>query len=131
MLPTLKLWEVADNWIVWAIILLAFFSYIVLLNLIFSPRDVHWHKSTNYWLTAAPVLLSALPLLGLLGTIDGLMQTFREMGNGGIDLESLLSSGIADALVTTQLGLVMVIPGWLLLSLLRFYHQKLDTGNAG
>jgi biopolymer transport protein ExbB/TolQ len=36
----------------------------------------------------------------------------------------LLGSGIADALITTQLGLIMVIPGLLLLSLIRYRHKE-------
>ncbi len=115
----------ADNWILWAILLLGLSCYFILFNFIFSPRDVVWKQNLSSWLKALPVLLSALPLLGLLGTIGGLMETFRGMARGvGIDLQTFLSSGIADALMTTQLGLVLVVPGWLLLAYLKSLYAN-------
>jgi len=44
--------------------------------------------------------------------------------SGSLDQQMLLSSGIADALITTQLGLITVIPGLLLLTLVRSQHRK-------
>lgn len=68
-------------------------------------------------------MLSALPLLGLLGTITGLMDTFSSMSlEGGLALQELITGGIGDALFTTQLGLVLVVPGLLLMGLLN--HQR-------
>ena len=72
-----------------------------------------------------PILLSALPLLGLLGTITGLLTTFRAMADSDELNQSFVSSGIAEALITTQLGLIMVIPGLLLCSLLRRRYREL------
>jgi biopolymer transport protein ExbB/TolQ len=47
------------------------------------------------------------------------------MGQSGApDAQAFLSSGIADALITTQLGLITVIPGLLLHALLRHRHQE-------
>jgi biopolymer transport protein ExbB len=78
-----------------------------------------------------PVLLGTLPLLGLLGTISGLMRTFREMSRGqGLDQQTYLSSGISEALLTTQLGLVLVIPGLLLLAWLKARYRKPETPDA-
>ncbi len=68
-------------------------------------------------------MLAALPLLGLLGTITGLTSTFSRMSvDGGLALQELITGGIADALFTTQLGLVLVVPGLLLVGLLN--HQR-------
>ena len=36
------------------------------------------------------------------------------MSFGSMDQQSMLSSGIADALLTTEIGLLLVIPGWLM-----------------
>lgn len=117
--------DFADNWIVWAILLLGFGCYVVLLSLILSPRDASWRAGVSSWLRVLPVLLSALPLMGLLGTIVGLMETFDEMAvRGGLDQQALLSSGIADALITTQLGLVLVVPGLLMLTYLKALHAR-------
>ncbi len=126
---TLRLY--ADSWILWAIILLGLICYALLINFLTSPQDRHWHQRLRVWLRVLPVLLSALPLLGLLGTITGLMKTFREMSLGqGLDQQTYLSSGISEALLTTQLGLVLVIPGLLLLAWLKACYRKMERVDA-
>jgi len=120
-----RLVQFADNPVVWAILGLALFCYILQFNLILGQRDREWKRHTETWLKVLPILLGALPLLGLLGTIAGLLTTFRSMAiSGGLDQQMLLGSGIADALITTQLGLIMVIPGLLLLSLIRYRYRE-------
>ncbi len=131
MMPSYYLAAFTGNWIVWAIVLLGLGSYSVMLNLILAPRDARWAASVAAWLRVLPVLLSALPLLGLLGTIVGLMATFDEMAaRGGLNAQELLTSGIAAALITTQLGLVMVIPGLLMATYLRGQHAKAVFSNG-
>ena len=125
MTDDFRLLQFADNPVVWAILGLALFCYILQFNLILGRRDKDWKVQVETWLRVLPVLLSALPLLGLLGTIAGLLTTFHSMAiSGSLDQQMLLSSGIADALITTQLGLIMVIPGLLLQSLIRYRHQE-------
>lgn len=120
-----RLLQFADNPVVWAILGLALFCYILQFNLILGRSDKVWKRQVATWLKVLPVLLSTLPLLGLLGTIAGLLTTFRSMAiSGRLDQHMLLGSGIADALITTQLGLIMVIPGLLLLSLIRYRHRE-------
>ena len=118
-----------SNWVVWVILVLGLCCYLLLFNFIFSPHDKLWQQRMGSWLKALTVLLSALPLLGLLGTIKGLIATFKQMsGSQGLDQQALLSSGIADALITTQLGLVLVVPGLLLLAWLRAkYHRGVNS----
>lgn len=112
---------VLDNWICWTILALGLVTYQVLMVCILQLRSNDCH-SANTWLDTLPILISTLPLLGLLGTIAGLLETFHSMSvNGGLDQSSVLSGGIADALITTQLGLVVAIPAWLLLG----YVKKL------
>ena len=48
-------------------------------------------------------------LLGLLGTVSGMIKTFKVMAEGGGN-PSLLSGGIAEALITTAAGLCVAIP---------------------
>jgi biopolymer transport protein ExbB len=55
----------------------------------------------------------ATPLLGLLGTVLGMMRTFQTLTQGGAAPFSQLSDGIAEALVTTQAGLVVAVPLYL------------------
>jgi biopolymer transport protein ExbB len=121
------LFGAAGNPVVWAIVALAVFCYVLEFNLILGQRDAHWKRQAGIWLRVLPVLLSALPLLGLLGTIVGLLTTFHAMARaaGGLDQQTLLSSGIAAALITTQLGLITVIPGSLLCALIRRRHRDL------
>lgn len=116
--------QFADNVIVWAILALALCCYVLEFRLLLDLRNRHWHQQLRMWLGVLPVLLGALPLLGLLGTIAGLLTTFRSMAvTGSLDQQALLGSGISDALITTQLGLLMVIPGLLLLAVLRRSHR--------
>lgn len=119
-----SLLEFADNPIVWAILVLALCCFVLEFRLLLDLRSRRWHQQLGMWLSVLPVLLGALPLLGLLGTIAGLLTTFRSMAlSGSLDQQTLLGSGIADALITTQLGLLMAIPGLLLLAVLRRCHR--------
>jgi biopolymer transport protein ExbB len=50
------------------------------------------------------------PLLGLLGTVTGMIETFRVITLYGTGDPKLMSGGISEALVTTELGLAVAIP---------------------
>jgi biopolymer transport protein ExbB len=56
-------------------------------------------------------MVAAAPLLGLLGTVRGMVATFSILAAKGTSSIALLSAGISEALVTTQLGLVVALPG--------------------
>ena len=117
--------EFAGNLVVWAIVGLALFCYVIELDLLLGNRDVQWKRQARTWLGVLPILLSALPLLGLLGTITGLLTTFRAMAGTGELNQAFVSRGIAEALITTLLGLIMVIPGLLLCSWIRRRYSEL------
>jgi biopolymer transport protein ExbB len=117
--------EFAGNPVVLAIIALALFCYVVEIDLLLGDRDALWKRRARTWLGVLPILLSALPLLGLLGTITGLLTTFRAMAGSSELNQAFVSRGIAEALITTLLGLVMVIPGLLLCSWLRRRYREL------
>lgn len=53
---------------------------------------------------------AAGPLLGLLGTVWGIMQAFRTMGIHGNASISVVAPGISEALITTAAGLIVAIP---------------------
>lgn len=64
-------------------------------------------------LSALAVSASAAPLLGLLGTVTGIIHTFRLITVYGSGDARLLSSGISEALITTEAGLLVAIPALL------------------
>jgi biopolymer transport protein ExbB len=55
-------------------------------------------------------MVTVAPLLGLLGTISGLIKVFHVIAGGGIGDATALSAGIAEALITTFAGLTIAIP---------------------
>ena len=72
----------------------------------------------NRGLPTVAVLAAVSPLLGLLGTVTGMIETFQSITLFGTGDPKLMSGGISQALVTTQLGLAVAIPLVLLHSLL-------------
>lgn len=62
-------------------------------------------------LAAIAVLASIAPLLGLLGTVLGMIETFDVISLFGTGNARAMAGGISVALVTTQSGLVIAIPG--------------------
>jgi biopolymer transport protein ExbB len=119
--------EIVANPVVWAIVGLALFCYVVEFDLLLGSRDAQWSRRTAAWLRVLPILLSALPLLGLFGTIIGLLKTFRAMAGSRELSQTFVNQGIAEALITTQLGLMMVIPGLLLSAFIRRRFRERGT----
>ena len=74
------------------------------------------------------VLGSSAPLLGLLGTVTGIMHTFRLITIFGSGDARLLSSGISEALVATQTGLFIAIPILLIHAFLARRVRTILTG---
>ncbi|MFO7608457.1 MAG: MotA/TolQ/ExbB proton channel family protein [Candidatus Krumholzibacteriia bacterium] len=65
-------------------------------------------------LSVLAVLGAVAPLLGLLGTVTGMINTFRVITLFGTGDPKLMSGGISEALITTELGLAVAIPIMLL-----------------
>lgn len=84
-----------------------------------------YESEIKRYATTVSTVVTVAPLLGLLGTVTGMIETFNSLGDmtlfsqtGGI------AGGIAVALFTTQMGLVVAVPGYILKSLLdRRQHQ--------
>lgn len=68
----------------------------------------------NGWLPFVAICATSAPLLGLLGTVTGIMNTFTLMTVYGTGDPKTLSSGISEALITTEYGLIVAIPSLLL-----------------
>jgi biopolymer transport protein ExbB len=81
------------------------------------------------------LLAAVAPLLGLLGTVTGMIATFQAISLFGTGDPKLMASGISQALVTTMLGLMVAIPLLFLHSLVASRSRKLvqilDEQSAG
>jgi len=69
------------------------------------------------------IMIGVVPLLGLLGTVVGMIQTFNALQNTGTDVQSL-AGGISKAMITTSSGLCVAIFGTIFLPLKK--PEKLD-----
>jgi biopolymer transport protein ExbB len=78
--------------------------------------------------SAITVFAAVAPLLGLLGTVTGMISTFDVITEHGTGDPKLLSGGISEALITTQLGLCVAIPTLLIGTLLRGRAQAIEGG---
>lgn len=81
------------------------------------------------------VLIGAAPLVGLLGTVSGMLATFHGMASklSGSPMD-VISGGVSEALITTQTGLVIAVPTFIVATVLnnhfkqlRFAFQKLES----
>ena len=66
-------------------------------------------KSLNRALWALETIVTAAPLLGLLGTITGMMHSFQLIGGEGLVDPTGITGGVAQALIATALGLLIAI----------------------
>ncbi len=69
------------------------------------------------------VIGAVAPMVGLLGTVSGMVKAFRAISQGGLGDPGVLANNISEALVTTASGLVVAIP-----SLIAFYFFKNKYG---
>jgi biopolymer transport protein ExbB len=75
----------------------------------------------------ALILVSAAPLAGLLGTVMGMLKTFDGLSaSAGSSTAALVAGGIAEALITTETGLVIAIPGFVLISQIKSMRDGLN-----
>lgn len=86
-------------------------------------------------LSLVKLLAAVAPLLGLLGTVTGMIETFQSISLFGTGDPRLMAGGISQALVTTMLGLMVAIPLLFLHSLMltrsKRLIQILDEQSAG
>lgn len=67
---------------------------------------------------------SVSPLLGLLGTVLGMIKVFREISEVGVGQGNLLAGGIAEAILTTGAGLFIAIPS---LVFFNYFSSKAES----
>lgn len=64
------------------------------------------------------------PLLGLLGTVIGMIKVFSEIMVQGAGNASVLAGGISEALITTATGLCVAIPAMIMF---RYFNRRIDS----
>jgi biopolymer transport protein ExbB len=75
------------------------------------------------YLNALGSIASITPLLGLLGTVDGIIRVFSDISVGGMGDPAVLSGGISEALICTASGLTVAIPS---LFFHRYFERLVD-----
>ncbi len=75
-------------------------------------------------LPALATIVAGAPLLGLLGTVIGMIKIFAVVATAGSGITEALSAGISQALITTATGLVIAIPAL-------FTHSYLESRAVG
>jgi biopolymer transport protein ExbB len=72
-----------------------------------AATQIERDMSRGLWLLET--IVTAAPLLGLLGTIVGMMRSFRLIGGDGLVSPAGVSGGVAQALVATAIGLIIAL----------------------
>jgi biopolymer transport protein ExbB len=81
-------------------------------------------KTLRRRLTALHTIITISPMLGLLGTVTGLMRCFNLLGNGlAIYEPAEMSLGISEALITTAVGLVITVIATIFYN---YFNARLD-----
>ena len=87
-------------------------------------------QRASRFLVVMDTIVTLAPLLGLLGTVTGIMRAFNAVSEGGLD-PSIVSSGIGEALIATAFGLgiamVTLIPFNYYTSKVQFLAFELET----
>ena len=96
------------------------------------------HESFRQQRVALGSMIAAAPLMGLLGTVSGMVTTFESISGRSDwpkDHGGVLARGISEVLVATESGLVVAIPALLVVHLahrsLRKYMQRLNQIEQG
>lgn len=84
----------------------------------------HVAHELERFLNALGTIASITPLLGLLGTVIGMIQVFAVITSAGVGDPALLANGISKALVTTAAGISVAIPS---LIFYRYFRARVDN----
>jgi len=76
-----------------------------------SALFIGFDKRASAQLWILDTIVTAAPLLGLLGTIFGIMETFNALAAGGVSDPAAVSRGIGTALIATAIGIATALLG--------------------
>lgn len=94
---------------------------------VISESLIRERSRVDRFAAAILVFAAVAPLLGLLGTVTGMISTFDIITEFGTGDPKLLSSGISEALITTKFGLVVAIPLLLLGNMLTAWGTRIKN----
>lgn len=81
-------------------------------------------ESARSWFRALEVIASLAPLLGLFGTVLGMIDAFQDLQQAGSQVDpSILAGGIWEALLTTAVGLAVAMP---VIAILNWFERSVD-----
>jgi biopolymer transport protein ExbB len=86
-----------------------------------TATQIERDMSRGLWLLET--IVTAAPLLGLLGTIVGMMRSFRLIGGDGLVSAAGVSGGVAQALVATAIGLIIALTA---LFAFNYFSRRVD-----
>lgn len=96
----------------------------------FAGVSNEYLPAVNRRLRFLAVIVTLGPLMGLLGTVSGMLSTFEGLFLGQGDRFQNVVQGISEALITTQTGLVISIPALVLVSLIAQRRNRLRQAIA-
>ncbi len=79
----------------------------------------HEEALIGQWVNYLNVVATVAPMVGLLGTVSGMIGAFQTISSGGMGRPELLAGDIGEALITTAAGLVIGIPAMVAYFVLR------------
>ncbi len=79
----------------------------------------HEENAIGQWVNYLNVVATIAPMVGLLGTVSGMIGAFQTISSGGMGRPELLAGDIGEALITTAAGLIIGIPAMLAYFILR------------
>ncbi len=103
-----------------------------------SPREINTRFAEVTALTLPPIdrqiqllgtFVAAAPLVGLLGTVFGMLVTFQALaaGGGGGKVTEAMAAGISQALFPPEVGLCIALPGLVFIQLIRRQRSELEA----
>ncbi|WOO42349.1 MotA/TolQ/ExbB proton channel family protein [Rubellicoccus peritrichatus] len=82
-------------------------------------------NQAGQWVNYLNVIAAVAPMIGLLGTVSGMISAFQTISLGGMGRPELLAGDIGEALITTATGLVIGIP-----AMIAYFILKNRLGNS-
>lgn len=96
-------------------------------NLKIEERMRRLKSDINHHRMLVRTLVAVAPLLGLLGTVDGMIEVFKSLGDMALFTQTGgIAGGISRALFTTQMGLAISIPGLLIGRLIERRQRRVN-----